>query len=375
MLSIKTNLSSFVAHKKASSGDFMNSRFANISVNMKLALGFGTVLFFTAVLALVGWTSLDKLIYRTDRIGDITRLSDNLTNLRVARLQYMLTDGDETAAQNMQSKLDVFKAQQQSLLVSFNNPVNLKPLRELADVTRDYEASLNSMRAVHQAGAKVRNEMTANGTAAMQAVESLNNAVLQIDPADPARFDLAQLANSARQDLLLVRYEVRGYTGNPNDKTETAAFQQLDSAISHLDRFKAAFGPANREQIAQFESALRNYRSSVDAFKATTQTAASVRKDLTTQGATIVKLGEELYGLQMQMGKEDTAHARSLQIGCVVLVMLLGILAAVIITRQITRPLRDTLAIVERIASGDLTHTEAVTRRDELGVLQQGIQR
>ncbi|WP_431191868.1 methyl-accepting chemotaxis protein [Pseudomonas syringae] len=77
----------------------------------------------------------------------------------------------------------------------------------------------------------------------------------------------------------------------------------------------------------------------------------------------------------MQMGKEDTAHARSLQMGCVVLVMLLGILAAVVITRQITRPLRDTLAIVERIASGDLTHTEAVTRRDELGVLQQGIQR
>ncbi|RMV63547.1 Methyl-accepting chemotaxis protein, partial [Pseudomonas syringae pv. pisi] len=375
MLSIKTNLGSFVAHKKAFSGDFMNSRFANISVNMKLALGFGTVLFFTAVLALVGWTSLDKLIYRTDRIGDITRLSDNLTTLRIARLQYMLTDGDETAAQNMQGKLDVFKAQQQSLLVSFNNPVNLKPLRELADVTRDYEASLNSMRAAYQAGANVRNEMTANGTAAMQAVESLNNAVMQIDPSDPARFDLAQLANSARQDLVLVRYEVRGYTGNPNDKTETAAFQQLDSAISHLDRLKAAFGTANREQIAQFESALRNYRSSVDAFKATTQTAASVRKDLTTQGATIVKLGEELYGLQMQMGKEDTAHARSLQMGCVVLVMLLGILAAVVITRQITRPLRDTLAIVERIASGDLTHTEAVTRRDELGVLQQGIQR
>ncbi len=49
----------------------MNSRFSNISVNMELALGFGIVLIFTALLALVGWTSLDKLIYRTDRIGDI----------------------------------------------------------------------------------------------------------------------------------------------------------------------------------------------------------------------------------------------------------------------------------------------------------------
>ncbi len=45
------------------------------------------------------------------------------------------------------------------------------------------------------------------------------------------------------------------------------------------------------------------------------------------------------------------------------------------ITRQITGPLRDTLAVVDRIASGDLSQDVQVTRRDELGVLQQGIAR
>ncbi|EPM50644.1 methyl-accepting chemotaxis protein [Pseudomonas syringae pv. actinidiae ICMP 19099] len=353
----------------------MNSGFANISVNMKLALGFGTVLFFTAILALVGWTSLDKLIYRTDRIGNITELSNNLTNLRVARLQYMLTDGDETAAQNMQSKLDVFRTHQQSLLTQFTNPLNLKPLGELADITRDYEASLNRMRAAYQAGAKVRGEMATHAGAASQTIESLNTAVMQMDPSEPARFDQALLVNTARQDLLLVGNEVRGYTAKPDEKTEKAVFQLLDTAISHLDKLKSAFDAGNRERITQLETALRNYRASIDAFKVTTQTAGAVRKDLTTQGAAIVKLGEELYGIQMQLAKADTAKARNLQIGCVVLVMLFGILAAVIITRQITRPLRDTLAIVERIASGDLTHSAAITRRDELGVLQQGIQR
>ncbi|RMQ26054.1 Methyl-accepting chemotaxis protein, partial [Pseudomonas syringae pv. delphinii] len=353
----------------------MNSSFANISVNMKLALGFGTVLFFTAILAFVGWTSLDKLIYRTDRIGNITELSNNLTNLRVARLQYMLTDGDETAAQNMQSKLDVFRTHQQSLLTQFTNPLNLKPLGELADITRDYEASLNRMRAAYQAGAKVRGEMATHAGAASQTIESLNTAVMQMDPSEPARFDQALLVNTARQDLLLVGNEVRGYTAKPDEKTEKAVFQLLDTAISHLDKLKSAFDAGNRERITQLETALRNYRASIDAFKVTTQTAGAVRKDLTTQGAAIVKLGEELYGIQMQLAKADTAKARNLQMGCVVLVMLFGILAAVIITRQITRPLRDTLAIVERIASGDLTHSAAITRRDELGVLQQGIQR
>ncbi|WIN07206.1 MULTISPECIES: methyl-accepting chemotaxis protein [Pseudomonas] len=353
----------------------MNSGFANISVNMKLALGFGTVLFFTAILAFVGWTSLDKLIYRTDRIGNITELSNNLTNLRVARLQYMLTEGDETAAQNMQSKLDVFRTHQQSLLTQFTNPLNLKPLGELSDITRDYEASLNRMRAAYQSGAKVRGEIATHAGAASQTIESLNNAVMQMDPSEPARFDQALLVNTARQDLLLVGNEVRGYTAKPDEKTEKAVFQLLDTAISHLDKLKSAFDAGNRERITQLETALRNYRASIDAFKVTIQTAGAVRKDLTTQGAAIVKLGEELYGIQMQLAKADTAKARNLQLGCVVLVMLFGILAAVIITRQITRPLRDTLAIVERIASGDLTHSAAITRRDELGVLQQGIQR
>ncbi|WP_428838862.1 HAMP domain-containing methyl-accepting chemotaxis protein [Pseudomonas viridiflava] len=339
---------------------------------MKLALGFGAVLFFTAILALVGWTSLDKLIYRTDRIGDITQLGNKLTDLRIARLQYMLTDGDETAAQNMQGKLDTFKKHQQSLLSTFTNPVNVKPLSQLTDVIRAYEASLNQMRAVYQTSARVRAEMTANATTATQSIDALNSAVLQMDPSDPARFDQVQWVNTARQDLTLVLYEVRGYTGKPDDKSEKAAFQQLDTAIQHLDGLKSTFGAA---RVAQLENGLRSYRSSVEAFKATTVEAATVRKDLTTQGATIVKLGDELYDLQMKLGDDDTAQARSLQIGCILLVLVLGILAAVIITRQITRPLQETLAIVDRIASGDLTHNEVVTRRDELGVLQQGIQR
>ncbi|OUM07617.1 methyl-accepting chemotaxis protein [Pseudomonas syringae] len=353
----------------------MNSSFANISVNMKLTLGFGTVLFFTAILAFVGWTSLDKLINRTDRIGDIAQLSSNLTNLRVARLQYMLTDGDETAAQTMQSKLDVFKAHQQSLLSRFTNPVNLKPMSDLGEVTQDYEASLNSMRAVYRDSIKARAGVTSSAAAATQAVDALSESVTRMDPSDPTRFDLAQLVNTARQNVLLVGNEVRGYTNTPDEKSEKAAFQQLDAALSQLDMLKSALGASNGAQVAQLETALRSYRTSLDAFKATAQTAGDVRKDLTSQGATIVKLGERLYGLQMQLAKADTDRARELQMGCVVLVMLLGILAAVVITRQITRPLRDTMAIVERIASGDLTHTDAITRRDELGVLQQGIQR
>ena len=47
----------------------MNSGLANISVNLKLALGFGVVLLFTALLSLLGWSSLD----RSGRVGARSR--------------------------------------------------------------------------------------------------------------------------------------------------------------------------------------------------------------------------------------------------------------------------------------------------------------
>ena len=65
----------------------------------------------------------------------------------------------------------------------------------------------------------------------------------------------------------------------------------------------------------------------------------------------------------------------ALQLICTLLILLFGILAAVVITVQITRPVRETLDTVERIAAGDLTQNLVVTRSDELGMLQQGIQR
>jgi len=45
-----------------------------------------------------------------------------------------------------------------------------------------------------------------------------------------------------------------------------------------------------------------------------------------------------------------------------------------VITRQIVNPLQHTLQAVNRIARGDLTEHVAVTRRDELGQLQSGLQ-
>jgi len=352
----------------------MNSWFGNISVNLKLGLGFGLVLALTCILALTGWTSLGGLIDRSNWMSDITQLNAGLTKLRVVRLQYMLTNGDETAAQNVQTTLDGFAAQQQALLGKFKSPENVKLLKEQAATIAEYQTSLNKMRNAYRTGNTARDTMAANAETAYNLIESISNRVRQMAMSEE-RFEQFQAITEAKEAFILARYEVRGYTATTNADTEQKAVGQLDVAIASLKQLSAHFSSTQQDTLRQLETALTNYRSALQAFKNANSEAVQARKEMTDQGANIVTLSEQMYQIQLDRRDMESAQARTLQLISTLLALLVGVIAAFIITRQITRPLQETMAVVERIASGDLSQNVVVTRRDELGVLQQGIAR
>jgi len=352
----------------------MNSWFGNISVNLKLGLGFGLVLALTCVLALTGWTSLGGLIDRSNWMSDITQLNGGLTKLRVVRLQYMLTNGDETAAQTVQTTLDAFSAQQQALLAKFKSPENLKLLREQGAVIDAYKTSLGKMRNAYRAGNSARDAMSTSAEIANTLINDINSRVQQM-PLSDQRFEQFQAITAAKEAFLLARYEVRGYTANTNAETEQKAVGQLDAAIASLKPLNAHFADSRQDALRQLEAALGNYRSALQAYKVASNDAVQARKEMTDQGAAIVSQSDQLYQIQLDRRDAESARARTLQLISTLLALLVGIIAAVVITRQITRPLRETLAVVDRIASGDLSQNVVVNRRDELGVLQQGIAR
>lgn len=352
----------------------MNSWFGNISVNMKLGLGFGLVLALTCVLALTGWTSLGGLIDRSNWMSDITQLNSGLTKLRVVRLQYMLTNGDETAAQNVQTTLDGFAAQQQALISKFKSPENVKLLKQQAATIAEYQISLNKMRNAYRTGNSARDSMSASAASAYDLIESISQRVQQMELSEQ-RFEQFQAVTAAKEAFILARYEVRGYTATSNAETEQKAVAQIDAALASLKPLNSYFASTQQDALRQLETALVNYRSSLMAFKNANSDAVQARKEMTDQGTTIVSLSEQLYQIQLDRRDVESAQARTFQLISTLLALLVGVIAAVIITRQITRPLQETLAVVERIASGDLTQNVTVTRRDELGVLQQGIAR
>ncbi len=352
----------------------MNSWFANISVNLKLGLGFGLVLLLTSLLALTGWNSMGGLINRSNWMSDITQLNSDLTNLRITRLQYMLTNGDDAAAGNVQVKLNAFSEQQQKLLKSFKSPENVKLLQDLGQTISEYQVSINKMRAGYKTSLAARDAMNLAASRAIELVEAINRDILALPESDASRLDQFRTITQAKEQLFQVRLAVRSYIADISSETEQLALRQLDGALAEIAGLNRQM-PNEAARIQQFESAVLAYRDAVRQFRDATADVAVARQEMTVQGATIVKTSDALYKIQLDRRDSESAQARTLQITATLLALLVGILAAVIITRQITRPLRETLAVVEKIASGDLTHNMHITRRDELGVLQQGIQR
>ncbi|TWC44503.1 methyl-accepting chemotaxis sensory transducer [Pseudomonas sp. SJZ080] len=354
----------------------MRKFFGDISVNLKLALGFGLVLALTAVLALTSWSSVDSLVWRSNRMGDVTQLNTLLSEVRLARLKYLQSKGDEAAVQNVQVSLEAFIAQQQKLINTFIIPENLKLLKEQGAIIGNFQQSLNKMLDAYRTANSARQALGDNAEVADGLIAAIDSSVHQI-PFSDQRFDQYQAITKVKEAFLRARYEVRGYTdaASVDPEAEKKAVNQLNEVVSGLTQLNERFNNTQPDKLRQLESALNNYRTAFQSYKTAASTVALAIKEQVDLGPELRTRSDTLYQNQLNSRDSEVTKARTLQLGSTLLALLFGILAAVIITRQITRPIRETLGVVERIAAGDLTQNLVVTRQDELGVLQQGVQR
>ena len=249
----------------------MNSWFANLSVMLKLALGFAVVLVLTTLLAVTGWSSLSKMIDRTDRMTSITELNTRLDHLRRARLQYLVEKGDEQKGALIQASLEQFLAQQKLLTQQLKLPENLQKLAQIGEASTRYQTALNAMREAYRNDAAMRKEMGVNAVKGAALIGKIIDDVEALPADDERRYSMLKVILKAKEDLALVRYEVRGYTGNPNSTTEQAAARQMDNAIKGIDTLNSTFGDVHADTVKQLETALLGYRRSVLDFTATNQ--------------------------------------------------------------------------------------------------------
>ncbi|MGM3225578.1 methyl-accepting chemotaxis protein [Dickeya zeae] len=158
---------------------------------------------------------------------------------------------------------------------------------------------------------------------------------------------------------------------------KTQYLEQHDSAISTisqelttlLQEIKANAWPEEDEhgirQVSTMLDAYTNQRKQVMKSDVSQQ----VLSDLNAQMATLQESINQLYFTEESRAARNVTNS-DVQLAMITIVaVILGLTAAIVISRQIVRPLHEALRATRAISEGDLTVQLSSERRDELGQL------
>nr|WP_324726508.1 methyl-accepting chemotaxis protein [Pseudomonas chlororaphis] len=341
----------------------------NVSVNLKLGVGFGLVLLLTLLITATGWLGLGNVIERGDKLGYISSLNELTKDLRIARLDYEMRRGEQGpgAVSELLNQLDEGLQRARKML---EMPESIAMIDQQIAAVSEYKLAFADMTRATASREAARAKLGATADNAVARVAEVEKSMLQGDSV--AQFnsviDLSKLIQQAR-------FQVRGYTYSGKAEAEQPALDAIDNALNNLASLPAKLPEQHLANLQQATEALKGYRSAVSEFRDSQVASAAALKRMAAQGDRLMEVSKQLTAAQTHKRDSDAARARSTLAIVTALALLFGLVAAWSITRQIVIPLRQTLKVVERVASGDLSENLQVERRDELGQLQRAMQR
>ncbi|WP_371857164.1 methyl-accepting chemotaxis protein [Pseudomonas sp. NFACC10-1] len=323
----------------------------------------------TLMISATGWFSNQALIDRGDRVTAIAQINELTLQLRINRMSYEALYNAETAAK-VRSTLDQLDAALQSARNLLRSPENLQLLDAQIQATRDYRQSFEDMSKAIETREASRSQMGENADKAVDQADRIEAELLKEDNilAFNGIVGVSKLIQQAR-------FQVRGYTYSGRPDFEKDANKAIDDAVTGINTLAGDISSTYSPMLQQAIAGLNGYRAAVGRYRDAQAASKAALDKMTTLGVSMLDTSNDLIIRQNKSRDADSAKSVTMIAAATALALVLSILAAWVITRQITTPLQETLEVVERVASGDLSRNLKVDRKDELGKLQATIQR
>lgn len=354
----------------------LSRHLTNLSVAKKLTAGFGFMILLTLLVTLIAIYSLDGLIERGQKQIQLSQVDQLAKEIYSTQLLYEQDASDEQA-----ERLRELIGQTRQGLQA------LQPRFSASDDQRDIAAGLQHIDRLAQGlpplqAARLGREQSralmvssaGEALANLQQLEQQIYAALAENPAEQLLHQQNQALGDLVKRVLESRYLVRGFVFQHTDASAQLAFDGLDKTLAQAARLRELLPAEQLPYLDNLSTSLQSYRSAIDAFRLGLEKTAQASQNLHQQIDGLRQLNKQLLGNQQRKAEQETQQAlRQAQLIALVSI-LLGILSAWLITRQITLPLRQTLQLAQRISAGDLSGSLDSQRRDELGQLQQNMQ-
>jgi len=354
----------------------INRALANTSVKLKLSLGFGLVLLLTLAITLTGWHGLDTMIERSESLTSIAQLNAMTKDLRAERIVFRVENTADSASRVV-DRINEIEAHLVVLREDAPPAEILKLLNGQSDTVRSLESTFADLAKLLSARADSRAQLAALSEEAINSIGQVESEVLKaVSQEQDSSERLGEFTNiqQLRGQVQNARYEVQAYVFSGRESYEIAAITAIDEALKEVEQIATDQADGNVSELLNARKTLLKYREHMGQFKDLQVKVEAAQESMEALSESLLTSTGEITALQGQRRDAEATQSRQTLSGVAGLAMLLGLLAAWLITQQIITPLRLTLSAAARIAKGDLSQEIEVGRRDEMGMLQRSMQ-
>ncbi|MDI3271449.1 methyl-accepting chemotaxis protein [Pseudomonas sp. AL03] len=362
----------------------VQGRFANLGMAKKLGVGFVLVLLLTALVAAIGVWSLQTISQRFDGLKQMSSLNSGLLKVRLLEQEYAL-HGNPKTADALREGVDglIALATQLKAASAANVPV-----------MNDVEQSLGAYRKAFDEFVSLSQAKDLALEMASWSVSSVANNldVLQAGLADDGAYTLkesegkdgGQFIEQANQVSQVSRLMLQAMnearvrldlSRKGDDSAGQGKIEQADQALSQAGQLKTTVKDEGYQTVLnEVVGHIGGFSEKLAEYTGLLAQEKTVYQQLHQRAAQVVERVDQAYVAEDQSMQTELKKNSLLIIGSSALALLVGLIAAWVITRLIVAPLRSVIRVAQQIASGDLSATVEVTRRDEIGQLMQAMQ-
>lgn len=348
---------------------------ANLGMARKLGLGFALVLLLTLAVAAIGVASLYSVSQRFDSLRQMTQFNSDLLRLRQHEQGFALRSDSEEA--------DKLRSGLQNLLE------RARGVPQLSATEADLSAYGQAFDAFVEA---VQAKELALDTASWSVSSVANNLdVLQAGLADDGAYTLKQSQGQQGSEFLdqatqvaavsrlmlqaMDEARVRLEQSRKGEEVNSGRIAQTVEAASLAEQLRSAVADSGYQGVlAEVAGHIASFADKLNEYTDLLAQEQGIKAQLQARANQATSAVDQAYASQEQaMHSELKRNGVAIAIATV-LALLVGLLAAWLITRAIVGPLQRVIGRAQRIAAGDLAGEAEPPRRDEVGQLLLAMQ-
>ncbi|WYI80658.1 methyl-accepting chemotaxis protein [Pseudomonas atacamensis] len=347
----------------------------DIKVSRKLGTGFGILLLAVLAVAFIGYNSNSVLVDRLSTTRLIGTLNDATQNMRLSEKQYEAA-ADAAFAESYNAQLNVLQGLVGKALDTLTRAENQQALKALQATIVAYDQKVKRLIAADQSTTDALKPLTALSDKYAQTFAGMleGTTTSALASADGERVRELRTVADLRNGMTTFRLMLRRYIAVPNDVNKKQLMETIDSFLSDISKARTSLPTALSSQLEEAHAGMRRYREVLVEVAGLFEQKQNMREQVDQESKAMDKIMSGLMDTQQRLAHEDQ-HSAFIQMAVLTaLALVIGLLASVVISRQITAPLALTVDLARRIAKGDLTVQARSARKDELGDLQNAMQ-